>query len=192
MMSRHSKSGNNGRTDRETPSLRQMGKIKYIPLAIVMSLFVIQNFIFNNSVVAAEIIYLTYILTAVIGCALTLIRSCIYGNKLTGKHTTSRFLASNIISGALLLFTGFYGFLLASDVGRSLVVDQVVQVRANLDNIGGAFVLQQPTIIDEKGNRVSLMFLLRLQYLHVGEKYHLRYAEHSGFILTAEITPHPQ
>jgi hypothetical protein len=168
-----------------------IGNGRYIPLCVVGFLFIIHNALYPVNIIASEVIYIIYFLLAVFGCIAVLACSVLGSPGIAGRRNRFRLAVSCGIPIALLCFSGFQGVQFASDVLGSRVVGGLCKVQRNLDSLAGAFVLQQPRVFDKEMRPVSLKFLMRAQYIHVGEMYYIRYGERSHYILTAERVADP-
>lgn len=166
-------------------------RFRYIPFFLLLVLFVIHNALVPNSAFATKVVYSIYFITAFISLVLTYRNCYVDGKRIATEKKFSKkrqkmaLFALNIIIIPLTLFVGFIGLEFASDIYNGRVVNGVFYIQQNLENLTGAWAMQQLDVKDETHNDEHLTFLLRSQYIRVGQMYRIQYAEQSGFVLTA-------
>jgi hypothetical protein len=138
---------------------------------------------------ATCVIYLAYFGLAVVGACLTLIFNCQKGIERDRRHATIRFWSLNVCSVVLgVYFFAQFVFVAEDYLGNHDITFRrgIYRIESNDVNLRGFYVLQQVDARnDGKGDKVSMGFLLRSQFLEVGRFYDLAYGARSGYILTA-------
>lgn len=167
-----------------------MKYLRYVPLLVILAIFFVHNKFFTLSEEASLICYLLYFSIAMLGAGLTIAISCRRGLSGHEKHARIRFWSLNIICTLLIIYSAGQFWLLSSDFFGShekSIQREACRIESNDVNLHGYYLLQQVHIrILPKGDMLSLSYLLRSNFLKVGQYYKITYGVHSGYILSAE------
>ncbi len=156
-----------------------------LPFVGVAAVYLIHNGFYPNSVAGALTAYFIYFLSPILFSLYVLVRSAVQGNKLTGRHSTTRFWGMNGCCIMCLLVFGMWGYDLVADLNEGLVTS-CYTVKDLRNSYRGAFVLDHVTFQVKPGQLTTLSLLMRNQIPEIGQSYRIIYATKAELIITIE------